>query len=167
MTYDNFKKTVKSKLADYLPATVTPKFIKITKNNDQNFDGLVLQTSKSTAAPTLYFNDLYVDYCRGLSMEHILETIADIYSRYTDYAISVENFTDFEIVKKHLCLKLINKKLNSDYLKNIPHRDYCDLALVCAYYDKITQCPSISTITKKQFELWNITEDELFKTAAA
>ena len=81
--------------------------------------------------------------------------------------LEVQKLIERGSVEKFLTYRLINKEMNTDYLKDKVYRDFLDLAVVyeigCSVGDN---CGAI-IVTKKLAEIIGYTENELYKIASA
>ena len=79
-----------------------------------------------------------------------------------------QQLRDFSAVRKYLCCRLLNAQHSTDFLEEVPHRPFLDLAVV---YDI---CLPVSgekhaavPVTNTKASDWDICEPQLFETALA
>lgn len=138
------------------------------KNNGLKLTGLVFEDNGTNAYVTLYLNNMFDQYQRGVELSKLVDTICEQYeqSRVT-YSLDLSDFLDYEKAQKKIAFKLVNYNQNRDMLKNMPHRRFIDLAIV--YYYVVDNAPfngrgSIK-IDNSHLEEWGITEEQLYKNA--
>lgn len=135
--YEEFKKQVEKDtktyiLENYPDAEVTCKTIH-SLNDDM--DGIFIRIKDS--GPVLYVKELYHNYCMAedydIFLSNLLESVAISMSRNDSHSeIAKDIISNFDTNKIGICL--INKNRNEEFLKNLPHRDFLDLAIVYKYF---------------------------------
>lgn len=80
------------------------------------------------------------------------------------------DITDFESVKEIICCRLINLERNQERLRNMPHRQFLDLAII--YYIPMMRTDFGSniitgsiTITDGLLRMWEVDEEDLYRCA--
>lgn len=138
------------------------------KNNGLKLTGLVFEDNGTNAYVTLYLNNMFEQYQRGVELSKLVDSICEQYeqSRVTN-SLDLSDFLDYEKAQKKIAFKLVNYNQNRDMLKNMPHRRFLDLAIV--YYYVVDNAPfngrgSIK-IDNSHLEEWGITEEQLYKNA--
>ena len=140
----------------------------VRKNNGVELVGIVAKEKGSNASPTIYINDFFEEYKRGVPVERIVESLQEIFlqNQYAK-AVDLSEFANYECAKKQIVFKVINYEKNWELLKEIPHKVFCNLAIV--FYYTVTQFPfegrASILIYNSHLENWKITEDELYKQA--
>ena len=139
----------------------------ITKNNGVVLTGLTIAQKGVNISPTIYLEDFYDAFQNGKSMEEIMEEIKDVYYRSKiDKDINMDFFTEFNKAKGRIVYKLIHYDKNRELLKDIPHREYLDLAIVYYYLVDMEEFANATIlIHNKHMENWNVTEAELYESA--
>lgn len=78
------------------------------------------------------------------------------------------HFEDFETVKRNLAFRLIGQEKNRELLRNIPHVDFLDLAMIFEVYLGLDGKNAYSmVITNEDMNVWNMDAEELYRTAKA
>ena len=138
MEYMDFLTAVR----DYINETAKDVSVSIhtaLKNNGVKLSGLTFSRKGYNASPTIYMDNYYTEYIGGSDINEIGDRLIALYYENdlaTNYDISF--FDDFGYIRDRLFIKLINREKNEDFLKEAPHEDFLDLAIV-AYvriYDK-------------------------------
>lgn len=137
MTFEQFIEKVTCALEKYYGENYRVRIMEVKKNNGLCLHGLsiLLQDSPNKVTPTIYLDEYYKRYMRGISLS---ETVQDIIRTYEAHTVkddvSMEFFLDYEKVKDRVVYKLINYEMNKDLLKEIPYIPFLDLAVVFYYY---------------------------------
>ena len=167
MTYLAFRETLIGDIKTMLCDGERLDIRKITKNNGVSLTGLTIFAPGEYISPTFYAEQFYAAYQQGTTVHEIASAFVREYKKYRgvlrgdDYLMK-----DYEKVKGHLRLRLINRSLNKELLKKIPGQQFMDLMYVpyvkmCFPGDQI----STALITKDQVREWGIDEDTLFTDA--
>lgn len=175
LSYEEFKDKISREILDYLPDEYSDYEVSIVptlKHNEKNLDGLLIKDSNSNIAPNIYLNEFYEAYRDGVTLKEIFEKIAELRTM-TDPGMNVDpkKVLEYSYVKDHIYVCLVNYDLNRRYLSERPFRRFMDLAVL--YYVNISECDlmknisgrMIMCITHDLLKSYNITEDELYKTA--
>lgn len=134
----------------------------LKKNNDVTLHGVIITSGKNSLSPVVYIDKMVTD---GLSVDEIVEQVIDIYKReqvdqYTDVG---KWFSDYENVKDHLALKIINKKSNEQILNDIPYKEFLDLAVIVEIaVSFIKDARGVVKVHHKMIELWKQNFDDVY-----
>lgn len=167
MKYEEFVGYVQTKVRERLGEEVRTELHRVTKNNSVELDGLSFYSRDNNMAPTIYLNDLYIEYEDGKTMPEIVDKIVSLYhNAVTTENFQAENYLNFEKVKEHLACKLINRKKNEKLLREVPHQDFLNLAVV-AYYKVEDEVIGKATILvrKSHCKSWGVEEEEVLRCA--
>ena len=167
MTYEAFKIALMSEVIQQAGEEVDVRFHKITKNNGVVMDAMTIMTKGSHVAPTLYLMEYYVRHQEGESVKRIAsEAITLSLSNPIEKILPEGFFMTYESVKNRICYRLINYEKNADLLKEIPYKQYWDLAMVFYYaVDADILHHATVLIRNTDMERWNIPVDELMNDA--
>ena len=170
MDFEEFKNNVMENIRDFLPERYEGAEIslrEVTKNNDQQLTGLVVQMEDSSVAPVIYLDQFYPQYQEGRGMDDILKAIAD--ARMVNEVVEqfdTNSIIDFEQIKDKIICKLINEETNEEYLSNKPYKQIEDLAVVYAINLGSNDGGRMSTtITNDLMGQYGITAEELHDVA--
>lgn len=136
----------------------------VAKAQRGNLTGLIFKTPESVCAPTFYVEDYYEMYKDGRALEELSVTMVQEAYKYTYCPpefpdIDPDNLAglgDFGV-------RLLNKKTNREFLKNIPHICNSGLALIA----EIKSGEFRAVITNDLLESLGMTHKELFDRALA
>ena len=170
LTYDEFKDKVKSSILDYLPdsSNYHVDIITAVKNNDLILDGLSIKNPNVNIAPTIYLNSFYdINYKNGATLEECLQEIAQIYKEHSlSQDIDTGIFMQWDTVKDRIICKLVCGENNEEYLKDKPHKNMSNIAIVYSIIVDIFKDETTSSIlTNSLFDLYGISLDDLHEVA--
>lgn len=72
---------------------------------------------------------------------------------------------DVKEIKERIFIKLINRETNKEFLKDVPHKDFLDLAEVCYIRFGDSDNPAAAIVTNKILRALGFTEETLFEIA--
>ena len=167
MKYANFIETIRKRAVKTAGEDGKVFINKVVKNNGKEMDGLVILENGYSIAPTIYLNDYYENYRCGADIDDIMNEILTIYYRNRDaVCFNTEMFNDFESVKGSIVYKLINFEKNKELLREVPHKRFLDLAVVCYCIVKRLNNYIATTMIKNDFlDKWGVSSDVLFDMA--
>ena len=151
----------------YLGAQAGVCIREVQKNNGITLHGMTVTDKRSNLSPTIYMESFYEEYQAGRALGEIVRDIVKIYEdTRVKGKINMDFFTDYEKTRKRIFCKLIHYERNRNMLRDVPHKRYLDLAIVC-YYSYVNEMVGSGTITirKGQLESWKVTEEQLLREA--
>lgn len=163
-----FTAAVMKKLQDKMGDNYKISSNNVKKNNGIELTGIIVEKKGCNTSPTIYADDFYEDYLKGVSLEKIAETICGIAqkSRFTE-SVDLSGFTTFEKAKRQIAFKIINYEKNRTLLQDIPHKTFYNLAIV--YYYSVMEPPFCGKATvlihNQHLIKWGIDSEELSRTA--
>lgn len=172
LTYEEFKREVIEKLADHLPQPFSGCRIKEERIPKVNgiMEGFVLelpgQEQTIKALPVLYFEHFY-DYIRkGVEPERVLALLAETIVKSPAPEMLAETSGQPALRKEDVILQVINRNRNQEYLKELPHRTFLDLAVIYRLMviteDRQMYSSVINETMRREMKL---EEEELFRLA--
>ncbi len=167
MTYPDFKDSILSGMANRYAGQASVSLTNIKKNNGIEVDGIVIHEEDMELSPTIYLGSYYDMLCEGSPYEEVFNAIVESYenNKYTCFN-SAEKFSNFNWVREHLVMRLINRRHNSSTLPQIPYVPFLDLALVFAV--RLEVQPGIfgtALIHDRHANTWGTDANELFSYA--
>lgn len=140
----------------------------VKRINGQSYRGLQFlskDVKSGVAYPVINISkfiksNIDIDVAVGLILEDIKKT------QPVEFG-DINDFTNFEKVKSKICMKLINGVENRDYLQDVLHIDFLDLAVV--FYYTITETREAVakiTVSNSLARLWKINANDLYKIAS-
>ena len=140
----------------------------VRKNNGVELTGIIMKRADCNAFPTVYIDDFYEEYQKGADYDSILSRIINILEdARVDNTVDLSDFLRYEKTSSRIVFKLINYEKNRELLKEIPHKIFCNLAVVF-YYTVIEPpfCGRASIlIYNSHMEKWGVDSEELFLRA--
>ena len=170
-TFEEFSETVISHIKDYLPDSYMDASVNIQevkKNNGKLLHGLVIKRPGETLVPVIYLESFFEAYQKGTKIiEYILLDIVSEYQKVApdadQYADIKERLMDWENVKEHVGMRLINAGWNTERLVELPFILMEDLAIT--FYVKLDEKVHIQ-VNHYIFNLWDISISDLYEQAA-
>lgn len=172
ISYDEFCKELKFWLEDFVAKHGKYEVIyeRSPKTNSYR-DAFVLrdkEAPKYTTNISFYFDEMYKKYLDGTSYESIVlyaKQLTEKHKRGKFYQIDFEGVLSG--IEKNTCLELIHTKQNEELLKNVPHREFLDMSVVCKLYVSEPYIEGTGTIciTNKLLENTSLSEEKLFSLA--
>ena len=144
----------------------------VPKDNGLTLHGICICPKDEDISPTIYLENYFQDFEEGTSVEEIAKQIV-AYANALQRRMPVQRdfgklCANFDWVKQHLVVKLINAEANKELLSSVPHRIFGDMAIVYRILiETNTTEQMISAIVKTEFlTLWgDKTEEELYEIA--
>lgn len=140
---------------------------KVAKNNGVSKTAIVINRSYGEMSPTIYVDEYYDMYRRGMSIDELLEHMYEVYYNSLDVKTpDINFFKSFEGIKDKLMCKLINKDKNLKLLDTVPHVDCLDLSIVFYIMLEISNGQNGTVIIKNEhFKNWNVSLNDMYEAA--
>lgn len=167
--YVRFLEDIRERVEARYEGKVKGKICTSVRNNNVLLTGLLLKGEGEQVAPNFFLDQQFVEWMRGRStLEEITTGVCKAYEREVNtnsHLVSEIKF-EWEEFRRNVFLRLINREQNRELLKNIPYREFLDLAVVCYYSVPISEgVQGTLIVTKEHLELLHITEEELHQAA--
>jgi hypothetical protein len=139
----------------------------ILKNNDVLLYALTILPEDCNITPSIYLESFYEDYCKGKSLDEIVDSILQVYeSTKTSSALDINQFQDYSIASQYITYKLINFESNQRLLQDVPYIRFLDLAIVFhLLLDTEITGEATALIHHAHLKLWNIDVHTLYQIA--
>lgn len=140
----------------------------VCKNNGVMLHGITLSKEGSNLSPTIYAEDFYQMAQDGTAMEDIAQHVAEFFRKNTlKGMVDLQEFMAYEMAKDAISVRLIHYEKNKELLKDVPHRRYLNLAIVCYYtVEQEPFCGSASILIRNShIKRWDVDEETLFAGA--
>lgn len=168
MSLEGFCKVVQMDVVQILGDNYFTKVYPMNKNNGIILHGLTILDKGVNLSPTIYLEEYYEKYSKGVSLEEVEQLIVKCFrDNKPASSVSTDFFTDWEQVKNTLIYKLINYEMNKELLENVPYVQFLDLAIVFECLIKTPFGNGTVLIHNHHFELWNKTKEEVYAVAKA
>ncbi len=164
MTYDKFAEEVFT----YLQARYEGMEIKkeeVLKNNGCRLTAYLV--GNANCIINIYPWYLYQTYKeKECDFTELIEILLEECNKdLQEIRYDVSGYYDFEKVRKMIRGKPINTELNTEYLKDVPHREYLDLSLV--YYIEVERKGyggiALVVVRDKMLSDWKVDEETLYR----
>ena len=165
-TMEEFAEAVRTEFEKRIEKSVIVQ--KLNKNNGIVLYGLTVLEDEINISATIYLEPYYEVY-EDTGMEYILDRLERVYEENKpEQSFDIGKILNYESIKENLRAKLINYELNREFLKEVPHRRFLDLAIV-AYIslEMEEEIEGNATITVKNNlqQTWKVDTEELIDTA--
>ena len=165
-TIEAFAEAVRAEFEKRIEKSVIVQ--KLNKNNGIVLYGLTVLEDEINISATIYLEPYYEVY-EDTGMEYILDRLERVYEENKpEQSFDISKILDYESIKENLRAKLINYELNREFLKEVPHRRFLDLAIV-AYIalEMEEEIEGNATITVKNNlqQTWKVDTEELIDNA--
>ena len=141
---------------------------KVLKTNVR-LDGLTIRRKNENIAPTIYLELFYEALDKGIPIDDVTEKILQIYSdsRICPEHFDTAPFLTYGLSRSKIYLELVNRHLNKELLRDVPHRLFLDDFAV------VVRCMVGSTedriagflVHNYHLNLWNIDKESLISHA--
>ena len=100
---------------------------KVFKPN-RELEGLLIMGEGEIISPTIYLESSYEALDNGTPVEQVVNRILQAYDSARSEAVDfdIEHLKDFDYAKEKLYVQLVNRHLNKNLLRNIPHTMFLD-----------------------------------------
>lgn len=169
MSYQDFLKEITEVLSDKLGNENLVRVQRVVKDNEEKFGIVIKRSSGISITPILYLDDVYKDFMETDNMEKCVQDIMALNKKYTlpsdkEQAL-LEELVSWEKMSKYVYPLLINTERNIEQLIRMDHRSYLDLSLCYVVRIQDNEQMISFRITRVLSQVWNVTEEELYRTA--
>lgn len=167
MNYQQFVVVVKEKVAQLLGNDLCVQMHTSLKNNGKERVGLTITDKQINISPTIYLEEFYQHFLRGMTIQSIIESLLDVYREVKfEHNWQVHTVKDFEIMRSKIVYKLIHAEKNENLLKTMPYIAYLDFAIVFYILFEVDDSGTATIpITHELVQLWNVSFDDIQKNA--
>ena len=160
---EEFISQCRSDLCAFGPEAMWIEEHPVNKSQRGMLNGIIFMKEGLNCAPTLYVEDFYDSYREGSSIRTLSHDAIEAVIRGMDMAGFLSDRTeDFISDDKNLRVRLINKKLNKEYLKDIPAEDVGGGFVFIA---EIEYGEFRTVINDELLNSMDVSKEELFETA--
>lgn len=161
-------KGVEEKMGGILKVRIVPS----EKNNGVTLTGITAFRVGSSGGACIYLDSYYEDYCDScITLDGVAE---DVYDKLMEHCndldgVDMRLLWDWEAVKANIHAKLVNREMNSEFLKRVPYREFLDLAVI--YFVTVDglleSVNGAFTVSDRNMEIWKKGEDDLYQSAVS
>lgn len=167
MTYYQFVHAVELKVKEETKGQLDVSVNAVLKNNGWMRQGIVLKERNINISPTIYLEEYYQRFLRGVKLETIAKEILKIYGQVRFESPMDANFIgDYKQIKGKIVYRVINREKNQELLEDIPYKEYLDLAIV--YYllfDSTRYGTASMMISNTHLGIWEVDVEEIHRRA--
>lgn len=162
MTYLDFVETMKEEVGRSLNDTADVEVVTVNKNNGIKKTGLTIRGRDKNIAPTIYLESLYESFLDGTSETSLCNQIISLYLEHDIQSPDLSQISDYSQMKKRLACRVVAKESNAEMLKDLPYKDFMDLALIFEIELMDSEVEGGSIVVRNEFlDMWHITKEEL------
>ena len=163
ISYKEFTKKVTGAVESFYAGSARVGIRKVEKNNGVVRDSLFVLFDTDRVTPVLYMEDLYRRLKSGVSLRTVIKEVLDVYeNNRSQLPFDPERLSCFDQVSGTLAYRLVNADRNEKMLKEVPHSEYLDLALVYMCVIKSSDYGNGSMlVTNALLEAWDVDKGEL------
>lgn len=145
----------------------------VIKANDTKFIAISIRKTGENIAKNIYVEPYYQQFMSGERnvdeiAKMLFEVAVDVEMQFVDCESIVNNLYDYEKLKSHIVVKLLNAESNKEYLQGKCYMPLYDTDMVIVFFIlAVMQEDGIGTmaIPEKCFNAWEITKEELYQNA--
>lgn len=130
---------------------------KVLKTNVR-LDGLTIGQEGETISPIVYMEPFYESLEKGISIDTVTDRILNHYylSKFCSGYLNIPSLPDLSHIKNRLYVELVNRHLNRELMKDIPHALFLDdFAVTIRCLLNVTENGSVSfLIHNSHLNLW-------------
>lgn len=167
-----FMDALKKTLRDYLPENIRDEVsidvMEVLKNNDVKRPSVVIRHPDSNCAPNIYLESYIEDLRNGIPIEDSLAEIAGVYMMNSEVEknFDLDTIKKFDFVKDMLGTKVINLNDNKEFLENVPHKVFGDLAVIAQIHlPHFKDGNATITISNDLMKSWDVPFNEIIVQA--
>ncbi len=168
ISYEEFKEEFENKLMALATEEEKDKlkFDTLKKvNTVVDTVGLCGSLGAYQGGPCLYLRDSYRAYLDGADIEEVAAHVLDTLRAASTREFKLPDF-DWDYVKGHVVLQLINMKQNEHLLRDVPHRAYLDLVVVYrCILERSNSGTTSCIISNALMKSMGVTEEDLYLAA--
>lgn len=156
------------KLGDDFNVTIQQVFKTNTKR-----DGLTIlaRDGINNISPTIYLEEFYMRLLTNDDLDSVVDDILSIYEKAKcgNSHFDTSMILDFSNIKDKLFVRLINKHMNEELLKDIPYTYFLDdFAIIPnVVVEQLEEGHASFRVTNAHMEMWNVSKNELMEIAIA
>ena len=141
----------------------------VKKNNGIELRGLCVRKSGESISPTIYVQNYFSEDTSEDGIDVIAKKIQKVIESSQNERKQfegVDKFLDFGEVADKIFFTVVNRDKNEELLKEIPHRELLDLAVVYKIHVNMIEGSTGSIQIKNEFlKMWGVQEETLYQLA--
>ena len=167
-----FAEGVAKDIRNYLPPEYEDAdFQVVQKNNGIQLIGVQVNLPERNASPIIYMEQFFDEIRQGEPVERVMNRIASCIEKSSraPFMNSGIDLTNYDSLKEHLAIKLVNTQANRKMLQEMPHENIEDLSAIC-YVDfpvESNDGKATMKVKNEHLKMWNVDAKEMFHQARA
>lgn len=167
-----FAEGVAKDIRNYLPPEYENadfQVVQKNKNNGVQLIGVQVNLPGKDLSPIIYVEQFFDEIRQGEPVEQVMNRFARCIeeSSRASFMNSDIDLMNYDSLKEHLAIKIVNTKANQKMLQEMPHENIEDLSLICYVDFPVESREGKATLEVKNqhLSIWNIDAKELFQQA--
>lgn len=141
---------------------------KVFKPN-RELEGLLIMGKGEIISPTIYLESSYEALDNGTPVEQVVNRILQAYDSARSEAVDfdIEHLKDFDYAKEKLYVQLINRHLNKNLLRNVPHAMFLDdfAIIVRCTVETSEDCEASFMVHNSHLNIWQADSETVLSLA--
>ena len=169
-----FAERVAKDIRNYLPPEYEDaefQVVQKNKNNGIQLVGVQVNLPERNASPIIYMEQFFDEIRQGEPVELVMNWIASCIEKSSraPFMNSGIDLANYDSLKEHLAIKLVNTQANRKMLQEMPHENMEDLSTICYVDFPVDSGEGKATmeVRNQHLSIWNIGAKELFQQARA
>ena len=169
-----FAEGVAKDICNYLPPEYKDadfQVVQKNKNNGVQLVGVQVNLPERNASPIIYMEQFFDEIRQGEPVELVMNRIASCIEKSSraQFMNSGIDLTNYDSLKEHLAIKLVNTQANRKMLQEMPHESIEDLSAICYVDFPVDSGEGKATmeVRNQHLSIWNVDAKELFQQARA
>lgn len=167
-----FAEGVAKDIRNYLPPEYENaefQVVQKNKNNGVQLIGVQVNLPGKDLSPIIYVEQFFDEIRQGEPVEQVMNRFARCIeqSSRAPFMNSDIDLMNYDSLKEHLAIKIVNTKANQKMLQEMPHENIEDLSAICYVNFPVDSREGKATmqVRNEHLNIWNIDEKELFQQA--
>ena len=169
-----FAESVAKDIRNFLPEKYENaefQVMQMNKNNGVQMVGVQVRLQEENVCPVVYVEPFFNEIRLGEPVEKVMNEIARCMEEAGNvpFLHSGINPMDYDSVKEHLAVMLVNTQANKRMLQEMPHENMEDLLAIC-YVDfpvESNDGKATMKVKNEHLKMWNVDAKEMFHQARA
>ena len=169
-----FAEGVAKDIRNFLPAKYENaefQVMQMNKNNGVQMVGVQVRLQEENVCPVVYVEPFFNEIRLGEPVEKVMNEIAKCMEEAGNapFVHNGINPMDYDSVKEHLAVMLVNTQANKRMLQEMPHENIEDLSAIC-YVDfpvESNDGKATMKVKNEHLKMWNVDAKEMFHQARA
>ena len=167
-----FAEGVAKDIRNYLPPEYENadfQVVQKNKNNGVQLIGVQVNLPGKDLSPIIYVEQFFDEIRQGEPVERVMNRIASCIEKSSraPFMNSGIDLTNYDSLKEHLAIKLVNTQANRKMLQEMPHENIEDLSAICYVDFPVDSGEGKATleVRNQHLSIWNIDAKKIFQQA--